>query len=286
MNHILKCISWTFYECVSFPKCQIEEKQRDLCCLVIQFIPPISPPQLPGSVFRQFLQNLLIKNRGADRNVPPPGISNNSVLVSLYSVILYFLSEGFPLGDICGWSKSCENNGSQVGFLHRGGQQTFPLSLILRNDPDRAEITRLGGSYNHLLIYHPLSDHLEAEVVGWEEGCMDDEESRVTHLSRQKPCCCSDYNADFTRIMRGPISSSSKGLRVHCGPISERSAHDDAAECSTGSLNDEISDKAGSSDQSDADFTYLPLQNTSTVAKQRRASGCFTVVVSYRSISM
>ncbi|KAL6223019.1 hypothetical protein ACLB2K_006409 [Fragaria x ananassa] len=105
---------------------KIEEKHRDLCRLVIQFIPPVTPPQLPGSVFRKFLQNLLLKNRGADRNLPPPGVSSNSVLVSLYTVILHFLSEGFGMGEICGWLKGSEN-GRDVGFLHRGGHRSFPM---------------------------------------------------------------------------------------------------------------------------------------------------------------
>jgi len=149
--------------------------------LVIQFIPPLTPPQLPGSVFRTFLQNLLLKNGGADRNVLPPGVSSNSVLVSLYTVILHFLSEGFGIRDICGWLKSCETIDPSVGFLHRGGQQSFPLYLFLRNDPHRTDISRLGGSFSHLLKSNPANNE-EAEVIWWDEGCMDDEETRVTFV--------------------------------------------------------------------------------------------------------
>lgn len=239
---------------------KIEEKHRDLCSLVIQFIPPITPPQLPGSVFRTFLQNILLKNRGADRNVPPPGISSNSVLVSLYTVILHFLSEGFALGDICGWMKSFgSNGGSDVGFLHRGGQQSFPIGLFLKNDPHRIDISRLGGSFNHLSKSHPVNGE-EAEVIRWEEGCMDNEESRVTHFSRNKPCCCSSYDVDLTKLSKNPFRYTTKGSRVHCGPIPERSAHV-AAECSAGSLNDEIVDKPSSSDQSESEFGYRPVQH-------------------------
>lgn len=244
---------------------QIEEKHRDLCLLVIQFIPPLSPPQFPGSVFRTFVQNLLLKYRGADRNMPPPGILSNSVLVSLYSVILHFLSEGFGMGNICGWLKSCDSNGHDIGFLHRGGCQSFPIGLFLKNDPHRAELSRLGGSFSHLSKSHPMHDQ-EAEVIRWEEGCMDDEETRVTHLTKQKPCCCSCYDMEFTKCSKYPIRTTTKSSRHHCSAIPERSAQV-AAECSSGSLNEEISDKPSSSDQSESEFGYRPVQHMRTVPR-------------------
>ncbi|XP_021803833.1 E3 ubiquitin-protein ligase RKP-like, partial [Prunus avium] len=247
----------------------IEEKHRDLCRLVIQFIPPVTPPQLPGSVFRTFLQNILLKNRGADRNLPPPGVSSNSVLVSLYTVILHFLSEGFAMGDICGWLKSSEN-GPDVGFLHRGGQRSFPVGLFLRNDPHRNDNSRLGGSFSHLSKSNPVNDE-EAEVIRWEEGCMDDEETGVTHSSTKKPCCCSCYNDDFTRISKYPIRYTAKGSHVHCSPIPERSAHV-ATECSTGNLNDELADKPSSSYQSESEFSYCPVQQLRFVPRENNMS--------------
>ncbi|XP_077224077.1 E3 ubiquitin-protein ligase RKP [Tasmannia lanceolata] len=239
---------------------KIEEMHRELCRLVIQFIPPVTPPQLPGSVFRTFLQNIILKNRGADRNPPPPGVSSNSVLVSLYTVILHFLSEGFAMEDICGWLKvPGTKTGLDEGFLHRGGQQSFPIGLFLRPDPHRTDISRLGGSFNHLLKSYPIDDR-ETDVVLWEEGCMDDEETKVTHSTRQRPCCCSISDVDFARNSKGPIRYIAKGSRGHCSPIPERSAHV-VAECSSGSLNDEIVDKPSSSDQSESDFGYQPMQN-------------------------
>lgn len=244
---------------------QIEEKHRDLCCLVIQFIPPITPPQFPGSVFRTFLQNILLKNRGADRNVPPPGVSSNSVLLSLYTVLLHFLSEGFGMGDISGWLKRCENS-PDIGFLHRGGQRSFPIGLFLKNDPHRIDISRLGGSFSHLSKAHHVEDQ-EAEVIRWEEGCMDDEETRVTHLSTQQPCCCLSYDADFTRSFKDPIRYSGKGSRSNCNPIPERSSHV-GTECSAGSLNDEIEDKPSSSDQSQSEFGYCPVQHIRFVPRE------------------
>ncbi|KAM0976304.1 hypothetical protein FF1_019288 [Malus domestica] len=248
---------------------KIEEKHRDLCRLVIQFIPPVTPPQFPGSVFRTFLQNLIIKNRGSDRNLPPPGVSSNSVLVSLYTVILHFLSEGFGMGDICGWLKGTEN-GPDVGFLHRGGHRSFPVGLFLRNDPHRNDSSRLGGSFSHLSKSYRAYDE-ETELIRWEEGCMDDEETRVTHSTTKKPCCCSCYNDDFTRISKYPIRYTAKGSRVHCSSIPERSAHV-ATECSTGSLNDEIEDKASSSYQSESEFSYHPVQHMRFVPRESNMS--------------
>ncbi|KAB2597297.1 E3 ubiquitin-protein ligase RKP-like [Pyrus ussuriensis x Pyrus communis] len=248
---------------------KIEEKRRDLCRLVIQFIPPVTPPQFPGSVFRTFLQNLLLKNRGADRNLPPPGVSSNSVLVSLYTVILHFLSEGFGMGDICGWLKGSEN-GPDVGFLHRGGHRSFPVDLFLRNDPHQNDSPRLGGSFSHLSKSNRVYDE-ETELIRWEEGCMDDEETRVTHSSTKKPCCCSCYNDDFTRISNYPIGYTAKGSSVHCSSIPERSAHV-ATECSTGSLNDEIEDKPSSSYRSESEYSYRPVQHMRFVPRESNMS--------------
>ncbi|CAI0428813.1 unnamed protein product [Linum tenue] len=247
---------------------KIEEKHRELCLLVIQFLPPSLPPQFPGSVFRTFLQNLLLKNRGADRNVPPPGVSSNSVLVSLYTVILHFLSEGFAMRDVGG------KNGHNIGFLHRGGDQSFPVELFLKNDSHRTDISRLGGSFSHLSKSHPVSDQ-EDEVIRWEEGCVDDEETRVTHNTIQKPCCCSCYDFEFSRTSKNSLRYAPRGSRVHCSPMGERSAHV-AAECSTGSLNDEIVDKPSTSDQSEADFDYRPLQNLRIVPRECNMS-CATL---------
>ncbi|XP_068638077.1 E3 ubiquitin-protein ligase RKP-like [Aristolochia californica] len=239
---------------------KIEEMHRELCLLVIQFIPPTSPPQVPGSVFWTFLQNLILKNRGADRSPPPPGVSNNSVLVSLYSVILHFLSEGFAVEEICAWMKCSKTKaGSDQGFLHRGGAQSFPLGLFLKADPHRADISRLGGSFSHLSKCYPVNGK-EDEVVQWDESGIDDGDAKVTHSTRQKPCCCSTSDIDFGRFSKGPIQSITKGSRTHCNPVSERSSRL-VAECSTGSLNDEIVDKPSTSDQSESDFGYRSMQN-------------------------
>ncbi|CAH1436824.1 unnamed protein product [Lactuca virosa] len=253
---------------------KIEEKHRDLCSLVMQFIPPVTPPQLPGSVFRTFLQNIILRNRGADRNIPPPGVSSNSVLVSLFTVILHFLSEGFATRG-CGWMMgSGTSKASNLGFLHRGGQQSFPLPLILKNDPHRVEIPRLGGSYSHLSNAHPVNVDPESEVVRWEEGCIDDEESeesRVTHIGNRKPCCCLSLDVNFSRISKTPFRYTTKASQSHCSSIPERSAQV-AAECSAGNLNDDMADKPSTSDQSDSEFYNRPVQQMRVVALESTSS--------------
>ncbi|KNA19170.1 hypothetical protein SOVF_064060 [Spinacia oleracea] len=247
---------------------KIEEKHRDLCCLVIQFIPPVMPPQLPGSVFRKFLQNVL---GAADRNMTAPGVLGNTVLVSLYAVILHYLSEGFPVADICGWSKSRRDGAKKdIGFLHRGGQLSFPIELFVKNDPMRINISRVGGSFSNLLELHSVQER-ESEVISWEEGCMNDEDSRVTHLTRQKPCCCSSYEIDFTRVSRDPTRSRAKGSRGHNSSIPEGSVHV-ASECNPRSLNEEIEDKPSSSEHPHSQFGYRPMQQSRTVTEDSNCS--------------
>ncbi|XP_051140368.1 E3 ubiquitin-protein ligase RKP [Andrographis paniculata] len=251
---------------------KIEEKQRDLCRLVMQFIPPVGPVQLPGSVFRTFLQSILLKNRGADRNVPPPGLSNNTVLVSLFSVLLHFLSEGFAVGDIYGWIKgSRTNSGTHVGFLHRGGQQSFPAGLFVKNDPHRVDIPRLGGSYSHLSKFNSFDEEEEEEIIRWEEGCMDDEEMRVTHFGRQKPCCCFTDDGDSSKIFEDRIRCMTKGSQGSCSSIPDKSTHV-TSECSAANLNDEIVDKPSTSDHSESEFAFRPMQQLRIVPKENAFS--------------
>ncbi|KAI3794549.1 hypothetical protein L1987_37181 [Smallanthus sonchifolius] len=252
---------------------KIEEKHRDLCCLVMQFIPPVTPPQLPGSVFRKLLQNIILRNKGADHNMLLHTSSSNPVLVSLFTVILHFLSEGFTARGSGLMLGSGTSGGPTIGFLHRGGQQSFPLPLILKNDPHRVEIPRLGGSYNHLASLHPVNVDPGAEVVQWEEGCVDDvdPETRITHIGIQKPCCCLSSDVSFSRISKNPFRYTTKASQSHCSSIPESSAQV-AAECSAGNLNDDMADKPSTSDQSHSEFGYRPLQQMRVVALESTSS--------------
>ncbi|KAL5197301.1 hypothetical protein ABZP36_000813 [Zizania latifolia] len=242
---------------------KIEEKHRELCSLVICFVPPASPPQLPGSVFRSFVQNSILKARGGDHRIAVNGTFNDTVLVSLYTVILHLLSEGFSMDSSGPASSSRVNYGNGVGFLHKGGKRRFPTQLLFRNDAYYSVIPRIGGSLNHLLMFHQV-DTKEDEVQ-WDEGCMNDEETRITHTTVQKPCCCSI--TDVTVGLRFKenakyIPSTSKGP---CKPMHERSAHA-AAECSGRSLSDEIEDKPSTSAQSEIEYGYQALHYLESIS--------------------
>ncbi len=103
---------------------QVEELQWELFRQLLQFVPPSYgelQQQVPGVVLRRFLQHLVCKNRGANRSVAPPGLSDNSVLVSAYCVLLRLLSEGLGTGKVGAESVegTKEHSEHSVGFLHR-----------------------------------------------------------------------------------------------------------------------------------------------------------------------
>jgi Kip1 ubiquitination-promoting complex protein 1 len=240
---------------------KIEEMHRELCSLVICFTPSASPPQPPGSIFRSFVQNSILKARGGDHRMVVSGTFNNSILVSLYTVILHLLSEGFSMDSYGPASLSKVNCGTGVGFLHKGGKRRFSTQLLFRNDAYYNIIPRIGGSPNILMYYQ--ADAVEDELQ-WDEGCMDDEDTRVTHTTIQKPCCCSI--TDVTEGIRYKYNakyrpSTSKGP---CKPMPERSSHV-TAECSGRSLGDDIEDKTSTSTQSEIDYVYQTLQNLESI---------------------
>ncbi|TVU37762.1 hypothetical protein EJB05_11096 [Eragrostis curvula] len=156
----------------------------------------------------------------------------------------------------------------RVGFLHKGGKRKFPTQLLFRNDAYYSVVPRIGGSPNILMYYQ--ADAVEDEVQ-WDEGCMDDEETRVTHTTTQKPCCCSI--TDVTEGVRYKdnakyIPSTSKGP---CKPMPERSSHV-AAECSGRSLGDDIEEKPSTSTQSEIDYGYQTLHNLESIPMAAQSS--------------
>lgn len=235
---------------------QIEEMHRQLCCMIIRFLPPTTPTQLPGSVFRTFIQNLILKTRGAEHKMSPSDASSNSALVSLFTVILYFLSEVFSMEDIYDLMGSTANAEAGVGFLHRGGKRNFPVALFLNADPHRGVISRVGGSINHLLKSHPIDD--QEKIMWWDEGCMDDHDTSITHSTVQKPCCCSSSEADIFRTSKENVKCLGRSSKGPCTSIPERSVN---AECAAGSLNDVIVEKPSSSDPTESNFGYQTLQH-------------------------
>ncbi|XP_002974307.2 E3 ubiquitin-protein ligase RKP [Selaginella moellendorffii] len=180
---------------------RIEDLHFELCNRLVAFD---TKSNATGSIFRTFLQHLVLKNRGAHRNMPPPGLSDNSVLVSVYTVLLRYLSEGLD--------STGDGHGSCVPFLHKGGKRSFPVSLFVSSDPCLNDFARLGGTYSYLTKTCPLSS-IECEEVEWEESSMDKQETRYGHdAGLKKPCCCMDGGAGS--IDSGNGKALSKGLET------------------------------------------------------------------------
>ncbi|XP_072990880.1 E3 ubiquitin-protein ligase RKP [Typha latifolia] len=249
---------------------KIEEMHRELCSLVIHFVPPVSPPQLPGSVFRAFIHNFILKVRGVDNRMTASSISSYSVLVSLYTVILHILSEGFSMDGPSGLTKGSRTNlGPPGGFLHRAGKRSFPVELFFRSDPYRSGVPRIGGMASHLLKSQPVNNAVTS--VQWEEGCMDDGGKKITHSTIEKPCCCSTSDVDLLQSSTDNARFTAKRSKGPCKSMPESSAHV-AAECSASSLSDEIVDKPSSSDQTETDFGFQSLHNLASVSMMNQLS--------------
>ena len=196
------------------------------------------------------------------------GTYNNTVLVSLYAVILHLLSEGFSMDSSGSASSSKVNCGNGVGFLHKGGKRKFPTQLLFRNDAYYSVIPRIGGSPS-ILMHHQFDD-VEDEVQ-WDEGCMNDEETRVTHTTVQKPCCCSVTDASIDLRYKESARYVPSTSKVPCKPMPDRTAHV-AAECSGRSLSDEIEDKPSTSTQSEIEYGYQALHNLESMPMTTQSS--------------
>ncbi|MCO5579528.1 hypothetical protein L7F22_033383 [Adiantum nelumboides] len=207
---------------------KVEELQWELSYCLLEVVPNPNTGSGPseksahpsGSIFMSFLRHLVGKNRGAARNMPPPGLSDNSVLMTAYTVLLHFLSEGVPSGSLRpAASKELDGN---VGFLHRGGTRSFNVRLFLDADSYASDFARLGGTFSHLLKAHILAPD-DCEAVVWEEGCMEDGEKKVTHSGKQKPCCCPGVPGSPVSCSKGYVRVLNKGFNIHVNSVSESS---------------------------------------------------------------
>ncbi|MCO5588942.1 hypothetical protein L7F22_042904 [Adiantum nelumboides] len=207
---------------------KVEELQWELSYCLLEVVPNSNTGSGPseksahpsGSIFMSFLRHLIGKNRGAARNMPPPGLSDNSVLMTAYTVLLHFLSEGVPSGSLRpAASKELDGN---VGFLHRGGTRSFNVRLLLDADSYASDFVRLGGTFSHLLKAHILAPD-DCEAVVWEEGCMEDGEKKVTHSGKQKPCCCPGVPGSPVSCCKGYVRVLNKGFNIHVNSVSESS---------------------------------------------------------------
>lgn len=127
---------------------------------------PTREPMLMGGPFKHFLLWLLKKNKGLHRNVPPPGLSDNSVLVSVYFALLRILFEGSDVLRALGEGENAERE--RNGLLSRGGVRSFPAELFLRSDGHYADLSRLGGLYSHLSKEVPWVK-ADAQEITWVE---------------------------------------------------------------------------------------------------------------------
>eukprot|EP00252_Welwitschia_mirabilis_P021316 TRINITY_DN5440_c0_g1_i1.p1 TRINITY_DN5440_c0_g1~~TRINITY_DN5440_c0_g1_i1.p1 ORF type:complete len:1320 (-),score=231.72 TRINITY_DN5440_c0_g1_i1:184-4143(-) len=239
---------------------KVEEMQFELCRILISFNPSSRHSRSQGLVFRTFLDNLIWKNKGAERNILPLDLSNNSVLVSAFTVLLRFLSDGFGMGNILE-SIECQRQtiGNGVGFLHRDGKRSFPVALFLKADSHGMDFSRLGGTFNHLVKNRQINDE-ELEEIQWDEGCMELEENIVTHSSRQKPCCCSYTASSYSSTEKSFLKAISKCSSSHDNSIQDRATGN--TECPSRGYSTNVDDKASTSEHTGSEILYqlVPIQ--------------------------
>lgn len=252
---------------------KVEELQWELSCYLLEFVPSAvsysgtdAEPSVArsvfksslthpsGSVFMSFLRHLVSKNKGAARNMPPPGLSDNSVLVTAYTVLLRFLSEGLGSSNFTTIGKE---QGELLGFLHRGGKRSFKVRLFLDSDPYAHDFARLGGTFSHLCKTQTLSPE-DYEDVEWEESYMEDGEKRVAHSGKQKPCCCSGISGSPTSCSKGSARVVNKCFNIHLSSVSESSGTSRAGQ-GRRSCSDDDEEKPSSSGRVDSGFRCLPF---------------------------
>ncbi|CAM6100145.1 unnamed protein product [Calypogeia fissa] len=235
---------------------KVEELHWELCRTLLHFIPPnigavtASSSQVPGVLFRKFLRRLMLKNSGAHRNVPPPGLSDNSVLVTAYYVLLRFLSEGLEGNKNSDTGEAGkEQQDTCAGFLHRVGKRTFPVSIFLKENSYSYDFARVGGTFSHLTKIAPVAGDDFADVE-WEESSMDDGCSVVRHGGKSKPACCLDLTDNSISNDLKSIPEKA-GVSAHSGSISERS-NNMSNDCPGRSCNGIDEDKPSSSGRVDS----------------------------------
>lgn len=98
-----------------------------------------------GTFFQGFLAHLVQKNRGATRNITPPGLSDNSVLASTYFVLLRLLGP----------------------YMERtsGAMLVYPAEAIFRGHARTLDLPRLGGIQSHLQKNVVVTPEDEAQSI-------------------------------------------------------------------------------------------------------------------------
>eukprot|EP00850_Spirogloea_muscicola_P003185 SM000012S25447 [mRNA] locus=s12:1115664:1123627:- [translate_table: standard] len=192
---------------------QVEDLQVELCKQLLHFDAPLcvagaDQASSKGLVLCLFLQNLTMKNLGANRNIPPPGLADQSVLVSAYFVMLRMLSFGLAQGD----------HGKKLpGLLAKGSVQA-------KSDVVAQEKTSDCGSdppQHQSEAADPLCDrcHMQSSQKPAEEGTGGGFLHRGGKRRFQtKPFIRS--SAPYATLPRlgGTFSHLLKAHPVHCGP--------------------------------------------------------------------
>lgn len=133
---------------------KLEDHQYSLCCLLLGVEAQLvkGKPGVPdgfeqqaekakmSNVFAYFLCYLCAKNKGAMRNIKPPGLSDNSVLLSTFYALLRMLHPHLAASP-----------------LTESGLSTFPaMEIFLRGSTEGdssmyAGLPRVGGNLSFLL---------------------------------------------------------------------------------------------------------------------------------------
>ena len=140
--------------------------------------------------FKALLRAILSKNKGALRNVQPPGLSDNSVLTSLYYALLRLVR---PL--------LAENNEKLAALLP---SSAFSEMFLLEEEPGHySDASRLGGAYSHLRKTVEVAGLAETELevtVPYQSvlnaGTMASEDSRALYES-----IFAGYHEEFLRCV-------------------------------------------------------------------------------------
>lgn len=93
----------------------------------------------PSQSFRLWLRNIIKKNKGTTRNILPAGLSDSTVLSSLYFILLKLLNNYFTINV----SDAVKN---------------FPIHVFYDDTLDYYDFSRIGGTLSHLVKNMPIVD--------------------------------------------------------------------------------------------------------------------------------
>eukprot|EP01119_Soliformovum_irregulare_P023658 TRINITY_DN830_c0_g1_i1.p1 TRINITY_DN830_c0_g1~~TRINITY_DN830_c0_g1_i1.p1 ORF type:complete len:1131 (+),score=360.09 TRINITY_DN830_c0_g1_i1:101-3493(+) len=117
-----------------------DEEIRSRDQLIRIFLPPVKKSHDTDSMetdevpihriewFMGWLTRLVHRNKGANRNIPPPGLSDGNILANIYFALTRYL----------------------LPFFQSGNTSIFPVESLFFENPNSVDFSRLGGLYGHL----------------------------------------------------------------------------------------------------------------------------------------